>query len=332
VAVRKLSIFAGWTPDNTEQTIADVKLADECGIDSLFVPETWGQDPFTLLALLARETRRIRLGTAIVNIYGRSAAVLAQHFATLDQLSGGRMIIGLGTSGPNVVEHFHGVKFEKPFTRMREYVEVIRMLLRGDKLRYSGQVLQLERGFQLQLQPVRPQIPIWIASINPKSVRQTAEIADGWLPIFLPKSRWKAELAVLFDAIDAAGRKREEVEVRCPYTITVTDQPERAAQARRALAVRYIARMGEFYYQLFVRMGYEAEANAVRAAYARGGTEAANAALPAALVDELGFAGSVEACRDALAEAEAAGFSVLSVSVAERDPHKRAAILRKLVA
>jgi alkanesulfonate monooxygenase SsuD/methylene tetrahydromethanopterin reductase-like flavin-dependent oxidoreductase (luciferase family) len=230
-----------------------------------------------------------------------------------------------------VIEHFHGVKFEKPFTRMREYVEVINLLMRGDKLRYAGKVLQLERGFQLQLRPVRPHIPIWIASINPKSVRQTAEIADGWLPIFLPKTRWKAELAVLFDAIDAAGRKRDEVEVRCPYTITVTDQPERAAQSRRSLAVRYIARMGEFYYQLFVRMGYEAEANAVRAAYARGGTEAANAALSDALVNELGFAGSVDACRDALAEAEEAGFSVLSVSVAERDPQKRAAIFRKLV-
>jgi alkanesulfonate monooxygenase SsuD/methylene tetrahydromethanopterin reductase-like flavin-dependent oxidoreductase (luciferase family) len=149
--------------------------------------------------------------------------------------------------------------------------------------------------------------------------------------IFLPKSRWKPELAVLFDAIDAAGRKRDEVEVRCPYTITVTEHPERAAQARRTLAVRYIACTGEFYYQLFVRMGYEAEANAVRAAYAQGGTEAANAALPDALVNELGFAGTVEVCRDALAEAEEAGLSVLSVSVAERDPQKRASIFRKLV-
>ncbi len=330
--MRKLSIFSGWTGENTEQIIADVKLADACGIDSLFVPETWGHDPFTLLALLARETRHIRLGTAIVNVFGRSAAVLAQHFATLDQLSGGRMIIGLGTSGPNVIEHFHGVKFEKPFTRMREYVDVINALMRGEKLRYAGQVLRLERGFQLQMRPVRPHIPIWIASINPKSVRQTAEIADGWLPIFLAKSRWKTELAILFDAVKAAGRKREDVEVRCPYTITVTDQPERAARSRRAMTTRYIARMGEFYYQLFVRMGFEAEANAVRAAYARGGTEAANAALPEALVDELGFAGSVEACCDALDEAAEAGFSLLSVSVAERDPHKREAILRKLVA
>jgi F420-dependent oxidoreductase-like protein len=329
--VRKLSMMVGWAGDDTAQVLAEAKLADDCGVDSLFLPETWGHDPFTMLALLAHETRRIRLGTAIVNIYARSAAVLAQHFASLDQLSNGRMILGLGTSGPNVVEHFHGVKFEKPFTRMREYVDVINLLLRGEKLVYSGKVLQLERGFRLQLTPVRPHIPIWIASINPKSVKQTAEIADGWLPIFLPKPQWKPQLAVLYDAALAAGRKREAVEVRCPYTITVTDRPARAAQVRRAMAVRYIARMGDFYYELFVRMGYRAEADAVRAAYAQGGTDAANAAMPDALVDQLGFAGSVEACCDALDEASEAGFSVMSVSVSERDPQKRAAIFRKLV-
>lgn len=329
--MRKLSMTMGWGGQNIASAIADAKLADECGIDSLWVPETWGQDPFTLLSLLAHETRRVRLGTAIVNIFGRSPAVLAQHFATLDQLSGGRMLIGLGTSGPKVVEHFHGAKFDKPFTRMREYVEIIDLLLRGEKLIYSGKVFQLERGFRLQLTPARPHIPIWIASINPKSVRQTAEIADGWLPIFLPKPQWKQQLAVLYDAVEAAGRKRDEVETRCPYTITVTDTPERAAEVRRATAVRYIARMGEFYYELFVRMGYEAEADAVRAAYAQGGTDAANRALPQALVDQLGFAGSVEACCDAIDEAAAAGFTLMSVSVAERDPQKRAAIFRKLV-
>jgi F420-dependent oxidoreductase-like protein len=329
--MRTISMGTGWTGDNADQIIADAKIADDCGIDALFVPETWGQDPFTLLALLAHETRRIKLGTSIVNIFGRSAAVLAQHFATLDQLSAGRMILGLGTSGPKVVEHFHGVKFDKPFTRMREYVDVINLLLRGEKLVYSGKVLQLERGFQLQLTPVRPHIPIWIASINPKSVKQTAEIADGWLPIFLPKSQWKEQLAVLYDAVQSAGRKREDVQVRCPYTVTVTERPERAADVRRMFAARYIARMGDFYYELFVRMGYRAEADAVRAAYARGGTEAANAALPDSLVDQLGFAGGVEACCDALDEAADAGFSTLSVSVAERDPQKRAAIFRKLV-
>src|SRR5262249_56210715 len=110
------------------------------------------------------ETGRIELGTAIVNIYSRSPGALAQDFATLDQLSGGRMLIGLGTSGPNVIEHFHGVPFEKPFTRMREYVEIINMLMRQEKLDYAGEIFKLARGFTLRFAPVRPHIPIWIAA------------------------------------------------------------------------------------------------------------------------------------------------------------------------
>ena len=330
--MRKLSILLAWNGNNADQLIADAKVADESGIDALFVAETWGQDPFTLLTLLAYETQHVKLGTAVANIYARTPAVLAQHFATLDQLSNGRMIIGLGTSGPNVIEHFHGVKFEKPFTRMREYVEIINTLMRREKLFYSGSVFQLQRGFRLRMQPVRPHIPIYLASMNPKSVRQTAEIADGWLPIFLPKEHWKPQLDAFYESVAAAGRKREDVGVLCPYTITVTDDPERAAFARRVLIVRYIARMGNFYYDQFVRLGYQAAADAVRAAYAEGGSEeAAYSALPQAVVDQLGFAGSVEACRDALDEAAAAGFTLLSISVPESNMHKRAAIYRQLV-
>jgi F420-dependent oxidoreductase-like protein len=329
--MRKLSIGIMWTGVNTDQVIREVKLADEAGVDSVFLAETWGHDAFTLLALLARETQRIKLGTAIVNIYSRSPGALAQHFATLDQLSGGRMLIGLGTSGPNVIEHFHGVKFEKPFTRMREYVEIINTLMRGDKLDYNGDIFKLARGFTLRFAPVRPHIPIWIASITPKSVKQTAAIADGWLPIFLPKERWKEQLGLFADAVRAAGRKPEDVLVRCPYSVTVTDDPERAAAARRANAAFYIARMGNFYYEHFVRMGYERAANAVREAWAQGGSNAGAAAVPAELVDQLGTAGGVEACCDALDEAAAAGFPLLSVAVTERDPGKRSAILKRLV-
>ena len=329
--MRKLSMGVLWTGDNTEQVIADAKLADEAGVDSLFLAETWGHDAFTLLALLARETRRIKLGTAIVNIYSRSPAALAQHFATLDQLSGGRMQIGLGTSGPNVIEHFHGVKFEKPFTRMREYVEIINTLVRGDKLEYDGDIFELKRGFTLRFAPLRPHIPIWIASITPKSVQQTAAIADGWLPIFLPRPRWREQLGLFADAVRKAGRKPEDVLVRCPYSVTVTDQPERAAMARRGNAAFYIARMGNFYYEHFVRMGYREAADAVRAAWAKGGSAAGAAALPDDLVAELGMAGEVDACCEALDAAADAGFSLLSVGVTERDPKQRAVILKRLV-
>ena len=329
--MRRISIGVAWTGENTEQVIREAKLADDAGVDTLVVAETWGHDAFTILTLLARETKRIKLGTAIVNIFSRSPAALAQHFASLDQLSGGRMIIGLGTSGPNVIEHFHGVKFEKPFTRMREYVEIIDRLMREEKLDYDGQVFKLGRGFTLRFKPVRPKIPIWIASITPKSVAQTVAIADGWIPIFLPKERWKDQLGALHALVRAAGKKPEEFTVRCPYSVTVTSDPERAAAARRGNAAFYIARMGNFYYEHFVRMGYKAEADAVRAAWEQGGSAAGAAALADHVVDQLGTAGPVEACCDALDEAAAAGFNLLSTMVVERDEQKRAEIYKKLV-
>jgi F420-dependent oxidoreductase-like protein len=330
--MRNISIGVNWQgPFDIAQLIEQAKVADDAGVHSCFVAEAWGRDAFTLLAVLARETRRIQLGTSIVNIYSRSPGALAQHFATLDELSGGRMIIGLGTSGPNVIEHFHGVPFDRPLTRMREYVDILNTLMRGEKLEHRGKIFRLERGFTLRFDPVRKHIPIWIASVTPKSVQQTAAIADGWLPIFLPRSQWKPQVAAFQQAVRAAGRDPANVLVRNPAGVVVTDEPARAEQATAANAAFYIARMGEFYYEHFVRLGYREVADSVRKAWGEGGSAAGAQALPAALVRELGTAGPVERCVDALDEAEAAGFRVHSVSVAERDPKKRAEIFRKLV-
>jgi F420-dependent oxidoreductase-like protein len=329
--MRKISIGITWNGDDTERVIREAKLADDAGVEALFVIEGWGHDALSLLTVLARETQRIKLGTAIVNIYSRSPGALAQHFATLDQLSAGRAMIGLGTSGPNVIEHFHGVKFDKPFTRTREYVEIINMLLRGDELIYEGEVFKLQRGFTLRMKPVRPHIPIWLASITPKSIKQAAAIADGWMPIFLPKERWSEQLGAFHAAVRDAGRKPEDVGVRCAYPIVVGDDRARAAAARRATAALYIARMGHFYYEHFVRMGYALEADAVRAAWETGGSVAGAAALSDRFVDQLGFSGDVGACCAAIDEAREAGFSLIPVSVIERDPQKRAAIYAQLV-
>jgi F420-dependent oxidoreductase-like protein len=330
--MRRISIGVNWQGEfDLGALVEQAKVADDAGVDSLFVAEAWGRDAFTLLAVLARETRRIKLGTSIVNIYSRSPAALAQHFATLDELSGGRMIVGLGTSGPNVIEHFHGVPFALPLTRMREYVDIINRLMKNEPLQYEGKVFRLRRGFTLRFKPVRDHIPIWIASVTPKSVRMTAEIADGWFPIFMPKAQWKAQLGAFHDATRAAGRKPGDVDVRNPSGVTVTDRPERVFQGTAANAAFYIARMGDFYYDHFVRMGYGEVADRVRKAWAEGGSGAGAQALPADLVREMGTAGPVEQCVDALDEAQAAGFAVHAVAVPEPDPRKRGEIFRKLV-
>src|SRR4029079_8473397 len=146
---------------------------------------------------------KIQLGTAIVNVFSRTPAVLAMTFGTLDDLSGGRAIIGLGSSGKNVIEHWHGVPFEKPATRLREYIEIINTIMRGEKLNYSGKLFKLERGFTMQFQPLRPHIPTYIASITPKSMEQTGEIADGWIPIYWPKDKIQSGIDTLL-----AGAKK----------------------------------------------------------------------------------------------------------------------------
>lgn len=330
--MRRVSIGINWQGAfDIDDVVEQAKVADDAGVDSLFVAEAWGRDAFTILAVLARETNNIKLGTSIVNIYSRSPGALAQHFGTLDELSGGRMIIGLGSSGPQVIEHFHGVPFEKPLTRVKEYVDVINMLMREEPLKYHGKIFNLERGFTLRFKPVRPHIPIYLASITPKSLEQTAAIADGWFPIFIPKPQWKAQLDAFRGYIAAAGRQPDDVIVRNPNGVTVTDNPERAREGTASGAAFYIARMGDFYYQHFLRMGYSDEANAVRRAWADGGAAAGAAALPAELVEELGTAGTVEQCIEAMEEAEDAGFQMHGVNVAERDPKKRVEIFKRLV-
>ncbi len=139
---RRLSIGFNWQGSlDYDEACRRVRAADEAGVDTVWVPEAWGRDCFTILAILARETERIQLGTGIVNTYSRTPAALAQHFATLDEVSNGRMIIGLGTSGYRVIEHWHGVPFQPPLTRLREYVEILRIIFSGEPLRYEGKVL-----------------------------------------------------------------------------------------------------------------------------------------------------------------------------------------------
>jgi F420-dependent oxidoreductase-like protein len=328
---RKLSISVNWAGNfDLDDMVEQAKIADDSGVHALNIAEAWGPDALSLLAVLARETHSIQLGTSIINIFSRSPGAMAQHFATLDHISNGRMFIGLGSSGPQVIEHFHGVKFSRPLTRMKEYVDIINMLIAGEPLNYGGKIYQLERGFTLRFKPLRDHIPIHIASITPKSLRQTAAVADGWIPIFLPKEQWQSQLDDFYGYVQGAGRARDDVVVRNPTGVSVTDDPERARMGAAGNAAFYIARMGDFYYEHFSRMGYADEANAVRRAWADGGSSAGAAAFPQELAEQLGTAGSVEVCIDAIEQAEDVGFDWHGVSVAERDPKKRSEIFKQL--
>jgi F420-dependent oxidoreductase-like protein len=329
---RTVSMSFNWQgPMDYDQACNRVRLAEEAGVDTVWVAEAWGRDCFTILTLLARETKHIKLGTGIVNCYSRTPAALAQHFATLDEFSSGRMIIGLGTSGPRVIEHFHGVPFQPSLTRLREYVEILRIILAGEPLKYQGKLFHLERGFRLRFPPVRSQIPIFIASLTPKSVRQTAQIADGWMPVMIPLEHLKQEVEAFRLLVRDAGRDPQRVIIRSPGAVTVTRNIDQAREESKAHLAFYITNMGDFYREQLIRLGYEEAVSHIRKAWDEGGHAAGTAAVPNVLVESLFLAGPVEACVDRLEAQAAAGIDMHTVRVEADDPKEMVKILKRLV-
>jgi alkanesulfonate monooxygenase SsuD/methylene tetrahydromethanopterin reductase-like flavin-dependent oxidoreductase (luciferase family) len=329
---RRLAIGINWQGEfERERVFERVKIADDAGVESVFVAEAWGRDAFTLLTQLAERTRRIKLGTGIVNYYSRTPAALAQHFATLDELSEGRMIIGLGSSSANVVEHFHGVKFEPTLARMRDTINIINMLMANQNLVYNSKVFTtMERGFTLRFQPVRDHIPVYVASFRPKAIKVVAEVADGWMPTMIPIQQAKAQIGQFMSYVKDAGRNPADMTVRF-LGVTVAKDKERAVQGAKAGTAFYIARMGDFYYKQLSDMGRADEANEIRRAWKEGGSGAGIAAVTDELSASLNFVGSVGECRDRLAEEEAAGINQHNVGIAGYDPIEEGKIYEQLM-
>ncbi len=328
---RKISIGIDWQGKIDYKALCEkVQIADAAGVHSAWVPEAWGRDAFTILTLLADKTQNIQLGSAIVNTYSRTPAALAQHFATMDELAGGRMLLGLGTSGPQVIEHFHGVEFKPPLQRLREYVEIINTIMRGEPLKYSGKLFDLQRGFTLRFKPIRDHIPIYLATINTKSVKMTAELADGWLPIMIPLEHLKSEIDNLRQVSVAAGRPANAVSVRAPGTVTVTPHVDKARAASAGMLAFYIGRMGTFYAAQLTRLGYGDAVETIKKAW-EGGSQAAGEAVPDQLVDATGCVGSVEEGIERLQAQEESGVDLHHVNVQADNDKEYEQILAKLV-
>jgi F420-dependent oxidoreductase-like protein len=291
--VAEIPNFPGpWT-----DVMEKVKIADELGFDSVWLGESWGYELFTSMADLVRVTKRIKIGAGIANVYSRSPAVLASTAATLDERSGGRIILGLGPSGARVIEHWHGVPFQKPVRRTREYVEIIRMILRQERLVYHGEFFNLERGFTLRFTPLRADLPIYIAAMGPKNVVQSGEIADGVLPVYWPGDKWGEMREQLDEGSRLAGRPPHSA-VIAPYVTGIilnegADESERAA-ARLAAAFGlafYIGKMGDYYAGMLTRHGYGEEVEIVKEAWRRKEQNPAEA-VPASLFDAVAVIGT----------------------------------------
>ncbi|MBV9614977.1 MAG: LLM class flavin-dependent oxidoreductase [Ktedonobacteraceae bacterium] len=273
-------------PGEWNAVVEKVKIADELGFDSVWLGESWGYELFTSMADLVRSTKRIKIGAGIANIYSRTPALIASSAATLDERSGGRILLGLGPSGANVVEHWHGIPFQKPVKRTREYVEIIRMILRGEKLVYSGEFFHLERGFKLRFTPLRADLPIYIAAMGPKNVIQTGEIADGVLPVYWPGNRWNELREQLDEGSRLAGRPAHSAAI-APYITSAILREDAPPEERKAAYAQvaaplayYIGKMGVYYAQMLTRNGFGDDVQAVIEGWKQGMQTAIEAVSP----------------------------------------------------
>ena len=311
----RLGLNVGYAGADMDTTLPLVTHAEQVGIDSVWAAEAYGSDAVTVLAYLAAHTERIGLGTAIMQMPARTPANTAMTAMTLDALSGGRVLLGLGLSGPQVVEGWHGVPYGKPLARTREYVDIVRAAIaREAPLAYEGSQYQipyqgedatgLGKPLKSILRPHRPRIPIYLAAIGPRNTRQTAAIADGWLPIFYTPEREHIMLEHLDAGLAEAGRPAEEVDIAASVPVAAGDDIAACRDQLRPFFALYIGGMGarnaNFYADLARRYGFEEAADTIQDAFLDGRKDEAAAAVPDAMVDEMALVGPLDRITDRL--------------------------------
>ncbi|HZQ35236.1 MAG TPA: LLM class flavin-dependent oxidoreductase [Dehalococcoidia bacterium] len=290
------------------------RRAEELGYETVWVGESWGRDAFALITYMATATERLQFGTGIVNVFSRSPALIAQTAATVDELSGGRLILGLGTSGANVIEHWHGLRYEKPVTRMREYIEIVQQILRGERLNYDGAIFHMSRGFPLPFKPLRPSIPIYLATLAGRSLEITGELADGWLPIYFWPEHFDQLTAPIRAGAEKAGRDFSAITIT-PYILTaVSDDGDEARSLMRAHIAYYVGGMGVYYHRLISGYGFVEEAERIRTAWAERDRARAASYVTDTMVNALTISGTPAQCRERLAVYRAVGVQAPCVS------------------
>jgi F420-dependent oxidoreductase-like protein len=329
-----------WTWGAFDETVALVREAEGLGYAVAWVAEAYGSDAVTALTWIAARTERIDVGTAILQIPARTPTMTAMTAASLDMLSGGRLRLGLGVSGPQVSEGWHGVRFAKPLARTREYVDIVRMALRRERVRYDGDTYRLPlpdgpgKALFLQVHPLRADIPIYLAAIGPKNLELTGEIADGWLPVFYDPRFGPEHLEHIRAGRARAGKSMDGFDVAPALGLSVGEDVAACADPLRGYTALYVGGMGSreqnFYNDLAVRMGYGDAAAAVQQHYLARDYEAAMAAVPAEFIDATSLLGPRERLADRLVEFAEAGVTTLNVMPYGATPDERVAAIRTL--
>jgi F420-dependent oxidoreductase-like protein len=306
-----------WGSGPPANALEAIQEADRLGFDSVWTAEAYGSDALTPLAWWGSQTKNIRLGTSIMQMGARTPAATAMAAMTLDHLSGGRFILGLGASGPQVVEGWYGQPYEKPLARTREYVDIIRSIVRRDKpVNYRGKFynMPIEGGTGLgkplksTVHPFRSNIPIFLGAEGPKNVALSAEICDGWLPLFFSPKEDAYYRQCLNEGFAKSGEanKADRFEIAATVSIIVGDDVEKCANMMRPMLALYAGGMGargtNFHFEVFARMGYEDVALKVQDLYLAGKKDEAAACIPLSMVEDVALVGPIEKIRDDMAK------------------------------
>ncbi|MFC9968329.1 LLM class F420-dependent oxidoreductase [Nocardia ignorata] len=333
----QLGYWGAQPPTNAGEMVV---AAEEAGFDAVFAAESWGSDAFTPLAWWGSATQRVRLGTSVAQLSARTPAAAAMHALTLDHLSGGRAILGLGVSGPQVVEGWYGQPFAQPLRRTREYVDIVRKVLAREApvtsdsqaygLPYTGPgATGLGKPLKPIVHPLRADLPIWLGAEGPKNIAQTAEIADGWLAIY-----YAPRLAGMYNewldegfARPGARRSRADFEIAASAQVVVTDDPAAEIERMRWVTSLYIGGMGapelNFHAQVYKRMGYDKEVDEISALFRAGRKAEAAAAVPDELITDTAIFGDEAHVRARLREWEDAGVTMMLISVSDAEQLRR---------
>jgi F420-dependent oxidoreductase-like protein len=324
-----------------EDQLGLVLEAEAAGFDSVWAAEAYGSDAATVLAWLAGQTTEIKLGSAIFQMPARSPAMTAMTAATLDVISNGRMKLGIGSSGPQVAEGWHGQRFPGQLARTREYVTILRKALARERLEFSGDTYTLPlpdgpgKALKLMITPVQERIPIYLAAIGPKNTQLAGELADGWLPTFFSPEHVGQFRELLAEGASRAGRTLDDsFDIAPNVSLCIDDDVDRARDALRPFLALYVGGMGSrkqnFYNALVRRYGFEEAADEVQELYLAGKKDEAAAALPAELIDMTALCGPRDVIADRLATYREAGVGTLIVTPWAQDAEGRLAAIRTL--